>query len=376
VNERGPQLQAEFFDGRTSRPHAVQVQVAGRRMLIAGSGVAVAVPLDQVQWPESTGSGGRVAHFRDGGSLHCDDGDAWDAWARASGASESLVVKAQRSWTWTLVACGVLVAVIAAGYVWGVPLAVRGVLAFTPQSVDRSVGDLALRSMIDPMLAPSTLPAEQQQRLRAAFDRAVRQAYAAGEVPAYELRFQAAKDKRLGPNAFALPGGFVVMTDELVQLVDGDEAVIVGVLGHELGHVRHRHGMHSLARGALLTVATSVALGDVSSLLAVLPVLLGQMGYSRDFEREADHEAVRVLRAAGHSPAVMVGFFEKIGQVRRGQAGPAAGPGASAPQAGKGTGTDVHDGSSPAADESPIAFSSHPADAERIRFFREAAGAR
>jgi Zn-dependent protease with chaperone function len=368
-------LHAEYFNGHTSRPHTVRLRVTGDRLHVAGPGVALEVPLRDVQWPESTGgsgpeAGSRVAHLKGGGSLHCADGAGWDAWARASGLSEPLVVKLQRSWAWTLSACGVLVAIMAAGYLWGVPLAVQGVLAFTPQALDRSVGELALQQMVEPMLAPSTLPPAQQQRLHAAFAQAVQQAYPADERPAYELRFHAARDKRLGPNAFALPGGFVVMTDELVKLVEGDEAVIVGVLAHELGHVRHRHGMHALARGALLTVATSAALGDVSSLMAALPALLGQLGYSRDFERQADQEAVRVLRAAGHSPAVMVSFFEKIGNVRRGEPATAGSPPASSPQAAR-PDPAAHD-AQPERDP-PLAFSTHPADAERIRFFQAAA---
>jgi predicted Zn-dependent protease len=85
--------------------------------------------------------------------------------------------------------------------------------------------------------------------------------------------------------------------------------------------------------------------------LAGVPALLGQMAYSRDAEREADAESVRLLRAAGLSPAVMVEFFERMQAWRDSDAG-------------RKLGADIDVG---------IAFSSHPADAERIAFFRDAA---
>jgi predicted Zn-dependent protease len=171
-------------------------------------------------------------------------------------------------------------------------------------------------------------------------------------MPAYRLVFRAS---RIGPNAFALPGGTIVLTDELVRRVDADAAIVTGVLAHELGHLRERHGLRLLAQVGALGLLWSALLGDFSGLLATAPALLGQASYSRDAEREADGEAVRVLRAAGIAPTVMVTLFEKL--AARDDAPSQAG---------------ARDG-----DDAPswlgIAIASHPADAERIRFFRDAA---
>ncbi|TXC67082.1 M48 family metallopeptidase [Piscinibacter aquaticus] len=217
----------------------------------------------------------------------------------------------------------------------------RAALGVIPASVDDAVGEVALRSIDEEWMKPSALDAAQQQRLRAAFEQ-VLAAQPPGSVPAHRLEF---RKSRIGPNAFALPGGTIVMTDELVTLVDGDAAVIAGVLAHELGHVRHRDGMRMLIQASAVGVLASVVVGDFNSLLATVPVVLGQSAYSRDAERRADAESVRLLRDAGLSPAVMVTFFEKIakeqGEHRLG-----------------------------------IAIASHPADEERIRFFREAAAQR
>ena len=148
----------------------------------------------------------------------------------------------------------------------------------------------------------------------------------------------------------------MVMTDEMVELVDADEKVITAVLAHELGHVRHRHHLRMLVQATLTADVTSVALGDFSTQLTGLPLLLGQANYSRDTEKEADREAVQILKAAGISPEVMVTLFEKLDAKQK----PA----------------DKKKDQSTAAGSSSwlgIAFASHLTDAEHMAYFRQAA---
>ena len=359
-----PHIEADYFDGRQARAHRVRAHVSGRQLYLRGNGIARAGPLALVQWPPPAQRGARLAHFASGASLQCADGAAWDAWSAASGLEASVVARVEGSWRWVLGAVAALVLLVGSLYVWGLPWLSRGVVALVPLSVDEKVGEVALESLPEGWLEPTRLPADQQQRLRSAFDGAVKAAFAPGEAPVYTLRFHKSD---LGPNAFALPGGTIVMTDELVALVAGREDAIVGVLAHELGHVRHRHGMRALVQVTVLGAVSSLAFGDFSGLFAGLPVLLGHAGYSRDAEREADGEAIRIMQEAGLSPEAMVVFFEKIGAWADEKA------------AGKGGRKEGEPKTEPgqAREESllGIAFSSHPADAERIARFREAARA-
>jgi Zn-dependent protease with chaperone function len=385
-----PGLAADYFDGRSARPRRVRLRVRGGRLNIFDDARAAAgeaseaseaseathathasgasdgpgtgptgaadsagntgrtplrsLALGEVRWPERTRHGARVAHLAGGGELHALDAAGWDEFVAAAGLRDSWVVRGQQSWRAVLAASALLLALVALGWRWGVPLLADAGLALLPASVDAQVGAVALQQAEAHWLAPSSLPAAQQAALRGAFDEAVRRG-ATGPVVPYRIEFRAA---RIGPNAFALPGGSIVMTDELVRLVDGDEAVVVGVLAHEYGHVRGRHGMRQLVRASLLGAATSLAFGDFSGLLAAAPALLGTLGYSRELEREADGEAIALLHAAGRDPAAMLRFFERVAQWRAAQDGAEADP-------------------------FGIAFSSHPADAERTKRFREAA---
>lgn len=335
------QIELDYFDGRSARAHRVTAHVSGATLYLRGSGVVRSVPVAEVQWPQRTQRGARVAHLADGASLHAADAAAFDAWARASELPESVVTRAEQSWRWVGGAVAVLAALCVAMYLWGLPLVTRGVLSFVPHSVDTALGEAALESFRTDMLAPSTLPPAEQARLRAAFEAALKRAYPQGNIPPHQVYFHKSK---IGPNAFALPGGTIVMTDELVKLVNGDADVITGVLAHELGHVEHRHGMRMLVQTTLLGVAASVAFGDFSSVLAVAPVVLGQAAYSRDAEREADQAAIRILKDAGIPPRVMVTFFERLSTLDEDRERSTLG----------------------------IALASHPADAERIRVFEEA----
>ncbi|MBI1384505.1 MAG: M48 family metalloprotease [Rhizobiales bacterium] len=112
-------------------------------------------------------------------------------------------------------------------------------------------------------------------------------------------------------NAFALPGGRVVLTKGLVTNAQSPDEV-AGVLAHEIGHAVHLHPETAMVRALGLTVAAKIVFAGGSDTLASAGALLLQLRYSRDAEREADEEGLRLLRAAGISPAPLGDFFERI----------------------------------------------------------------
>ncbi len=340
---------ADYFDGRSARAHAVRVRVAGDALVITGEHIHRTEPLASLRWPERTRHGARLMHLSDGASLHCRDSLEWDTWsAAAAGRRDSMVVRVQQRWKWVMVSVVVLAGLVFVSYGHLLPLAARGVVALTPASADEALGDAALSSIDGSgIMKPTALTADKQRAVRLAFAQAVAR-LPAGDVPAYRLEF---RKSSIGPNAFALPGGPIVLTDELYNLVGGDTDILIGVLGHELGHLRHRHGMRMLVQASVLSAVAGALYGDFSTLFSQIPVLLGQASYSRGFEHEADVDSVRLMKASGISPAVMAQFFVKVRQPKPGDK-PA---------------------SSPPGSPIPIAFASHPADAERIEFFEQAA---
>jgi len=113
-------------------------------------------------------------------------------------------------------------------------------------------------------------------------------------------------------NAFALPGGRIVVFSNLIATADTPEELI-GVIAHEIGHVANRHSEAQLVRAVGLQLLLSLAsggsggnhLGELASVLAILQ-------YSRDAEREADDYAQTTLGSARIDPLGLKHFFEKI----------------------------------------------------------------
>ncbi len=106
-------------------------------------------------------------------------------------------------------------------------------------------------------------------------------------------------------NAFAIPGGYVYVTRQLVALMN-DEAELAFVMGHEVGHVAARHSQKREQRSGLASVlagiAGAVTGSSIVGQLAGTGAQLYTLGYSRGQESEADSLGVRYLTNAGYDP--------------------------------------------------------------------------
>jgi predicted Zn-dependent protease len=124
-------------------------------------------------------------------------------------------------------------------------------------------------------------------------------------------------------NAFAVPGGYVYVTRQLVSLMN-NEAELAAVLGHEVGHVAARHSaqrqqvsQRNQLLGVLGTVLSGVLLGDSSlgqlgqQVASTVPQL-ATLSYSRNQELQADDLGVRYLRGAGYDPRAMATVLQSL----------------------------------------------------------------
>jgi predicted Zn-dependent protease len=112
-------------------------------------------------------------------------------------------------------------------------------------------------------------------------------------------------------NAFALPGGQIILTRGLVQLA-GSPDEVAGVLAHEIGHTLELHPEVGIIRAIGLSTAAQLALAGSSGTISNMGVVLTQLRYSRIAEREADAHALRILKGAGISPKGFGDFFERL----------------------------------------------------------------
>lgn len=116
------------------------------------------------------------------------------------------------------------------------------------------------------------------------------------------------------PNAFALPGGYVLITDELLMLMDSPDQ-LAGVLAHEIAHVERRHGMVMFVRQMGLATVVDILFGGgagVTQQLVYASIDLTAFANSRRAEAEADALAVSYLIDAGIDPTGLAEFFDAI----------------------------------------------------------------
>jgi Zn-dependent protease with chaperone function len=370
-------IDAIYFDGQTTRRHPVTMIIHQRVVSIRGAGVQRSVRMSQLNISERLEHAPRILRFADGAFLEARDRNL-DQMLKANRFAEPRVVRWQNNWPLSLVALVSLVALLAAGYQWGLPWAGDRVAQHLPASLEHSIGEHQMMMMEGTMMQPSRLPQAEQQRLREMFA-GLQQPR--GEKTPYRLEF---RDSNIGPNAFAMPNGVIVMTDQLVRVAGNDHAVLA-VLGHELGHLQHHHSMRGLVRAIGLGAVLQMWVGDVSSVLAAVPTMLLNQSYSRDFERDADLYAIDMMHVNALPLSPMADLFEKMharneqadgdddsdgkdaaddenwdddgadDNAEPGQAGGGNWPGDKAPK-----------------DAPPDFFSSHPSDAERIALLRAA----
>lgn len=305
-------IAARYFDGKTSRLHRVTLSVRDGVAYLAGDAERTA-PLASLRVSERARHAARKVTFEDGAWLEIDDRAAFEQVLAGTGHRDSHVVRAQQSWRGVLLALVATVAVLVSSYLYLLPAAAGWVASALPVKVERQLGQGVLEVLDKKMLAPSKLPLARQQQLRQQFTAMVAPEPGA---PGWRLVF---RSSRVGPNAFALPSGDIVMTDELVALLSGKghpggDREVMAVLAHELGHLHRRHLTRRLVQSSAVAAATWLIFGDISSMLTALPTVALDMKYSRDAEYEADDYAVAMLRRNGIDPEYMAQSFMKLQQ--------------------------------------------------------------
>ncbi len=313
-------IAVHYFDGKSSRLHQAQLHVSADQAYLyhvypeaeANSDATLcqttlirSAKLSDLRVSERSKHAARKVSFNDGAYIEIQDKQAFEQLLQQTGYQDSLVVKLQQSWSGAATALGLTVAVVLAMYFYLIPWAAIYVADHLPNRVERQLGEGSLKFLDQHMFMPSKLSEARQQKIRQRFA-----ALATPETPKpdYHLHFRRSK---IGPNAFALPSGDIVMTDELVILLNDDDAVM-GVLAHEMGHLHEHHMSRRIIQSSLTGAAATVLFGDVSAILANIPTLLIDLKYSRDAEQDADNYALRMLDKNQLAREPLARGFEKL----------------------------------------------------------------
>ncbi|MEE9542467.1 MAG: M48 family metallopeptidase, partial [Thermodesulfobacteriota bacterium] len=212
--------------------------------------------------------------------------------------------------------------VITVGVLWafieyGIPELSRRAALAMPASINKKLGAEGLQIMDRILFEPSELNEETKAKFTGALARLSSRIEAAPE-----LRVIFRKSDSIGANAFALPDGTIIFTDELIELSEDDKEIIA-IMAHEAGHVIGRHSLRMILQNSTVALIISTATGDltsVSALASAIPTILVEAKYSQEIETEADTYALEYMRKAGietvHFANILVRMGKKKGQTK------------------------------------------------------------
>lgn len=308
-----------FADGKSATIHEVRVQFGGdgiRIMDMAGLELAIWL-YDDIRLIDRPVEGRpmRMQNLvQDMARLEVADHEALEILRRLAPDVEKTGMRDPAQWRraagWT-VALGLLFG----GVWWGLSSSAPLIAAMVPIEVEERIGKSTVEQvtlLFGGFKSSDELTCRRRDGLRA-LDAMTEQLTAVDDSP-YEFKIRVL-DIPI-PNAFAAPGGYIVIFRGLIDLAETPDEV-AGVLAHEMGHVTHQHSMTHLVRsiGFQALIVPLISGGAMAAdVLSEMGQAALQASYTRELEEDADRVAVELMNRAGLKAATFTDLLYRIEQ--------------------------------------------------------------
>jgi Zn-dependent protease with chaperone function len=302
-------FEGHYFDGW--QPIAVQARMdfVDQKAILTAGAISGRYDTFQLRVSPRIGSTDRFITLPNGGQFACVDNAFLDSLPQES-QSEGLVAWLEARWIIALSCVMIIFCALLVGYFFGLPAAAERIAARIPMETERPLGVQALTWLDEKgWFKPTNLDFYTREKIIDGFEGLC------SDLPLkkyYHLEFRSGAV--FGPNAFAFPGGIIIITDDMVKAAETKEEVLA-VLAHEIGHVELRHTMRSVLQNSVIAAIAATVTSDAASLsvaVAGLPVLVARTKYSREFEAAADEYAFRLLKQKGYSPRAFASLMERL----------------------------------------------------------------
>ncbi len=297
------EIGAKYYDGISSKEHRVTLHFSKERVLIKEFERSYLI--DEISIAPMVANTPVVISFPNGARAKIEDIKAFEAVLEHIGKKRSFISQLERSSRFALVSIVAIIAFVTFFLTIGAEYSANFLAKILPKGSLDYVSARAFQEIDKNYLHPSNLSLEKKQKIRVLFKEVV------GDEPSFRLHFRSAP--KLGPNAFALPSGDIVLFDSLV-LLDKDKNLrgVAGVLAHEKAHVLYQHALKGTIKASIALALLSYLSGDISLLATALPALLISNGYTREYEKEADIYAKKRLQELHMSTKPLAQLFEGI----------------------------------------------------------------
>lgn len=290
---------AKFYDGRTSSSQSVVLTFSQRYMFLKFQDQQdplkwdvekIVVKQPYVQPQPAILSPSKNSDLR----LHIDDPAVWKRVAARLPGQKSSHSLSQASWTGIFVLCVIILAGLLAA-----PFMFERSSSLVPDTWIDPLGD----QMIEDYKASICKGPEGQRVL----ENIVTSLDPHSGKTGRPIKIHVIRSSEI--NAFAAPGGHIVILDGLIDFAKHPDEV-TGIIAHEIAHIRENHVKESIVRKFGFQALMTLIFGD-ATLASILP-MINEIQYSRKDEMEADQMAYEMLNRAKISPAGKIRFFERI----------------------------------------------------------------
>jgi len=294
-------ITAKLYDGKSSKEHNVVVEFTPTKRLRVDS-FNIDFPLEEVDISSRLGSTPRVIHLPNGMRLKSEENDKIDEILKSLNISHSKTHNLERSWKIAIASIVLIAAFVVFMLTAGADYSADILAKFIPKESLDYASKKALSQLDRGPLHKSNLTQDKKIKILKMFKSLTK------NEKRYKLHFRSSP--QIGPNAFALPSGDIVLLDELVFL-DKDKELkgILGVLAHEKAHIVYKHSLKGLIKGSIAATVISYVSGDLSFMVTTLPTLIVTSKYSREFESQADRYAKEQLKSMGESTKPLAKLF-------------------------------------------------------------------
>ena len=180
---------------------------------------------------------------------------------------------------------------------------------FFPYKWEQKIGESTYKTLSSTILEKTEIPEKRRTEIKEKSQKLFKNSELLKNP---EIIFN--KSTILGPNALALPGGPIVITDGLIKLLKDDE-LILSVVAHEIGHIKERHSLQQIVEIAGLSSIAWMIFGLDESILeeiVFIGINIWGLKKSRDLEKDADLMALKLLEKTGMSKKSFIQAIERL----------------------------------------------------------------
>ena len=290
-----------YMSGKESNFTDSTLHLEGRELVVLdGTGTEIQrADFNELKISTRIGTVPRRLNFPNCSSFETDENELIDQLIRSRGKSTSLIHKLEGKLHFIVLALVITVAISWAALFVGLPFLAKTAAEKLPNGLLNEASQSTLDALDYLAFEQSQLPRDKQVEIISM----INENLSHSEKYSFQILFR--KGDTIGANAFALPDGSIIFTDELIELLKKDEEIFA-VFAHELGHVVKRHSLRQLLQSTSVAIISYFILGEATDglleALNTLPAFLMNNSYSREFENEADEYAIQLLKDLGISP--------------------------------------------------------------------------